>query len=137
MPKIQYNCCFCSKPGEVEYDEPEGVDKSQLGKLASLMPSKIACDRCARYERTRRDLGRHLLAAAVRLSGFSIEDRETLKARLRPKLERVLQKLCKAYERRFSLAPFYEPQMVEQILEVPESTDVLLRQIARVANYRF
>ena len=125
---FDYHCKFCGKPGTVEYDEPPpGMFNVEKYK------QYIACDSCADYERSRRDLAELI----CRLATVLIQCRQSLvtdeakekgvRERLIVATKRFAKVVCDFCHRPFS----WEPDIVDSIMQQPANAGTILNGYIR------
>ena len=134
MKTLNYNCCFCDKPGEVSYDDSlESMPAFE--KLLNILPKRIACKRCAKFNRRRNDLSRAIALMAVRWSSEPLHMQEQIRQRATDNLARALQKLCDTYEDYFHLTAIFDHQMTGLILEHPDKVGRILSKLDWTARH--
>lgn len=134
MKSMNYNCCFCNKPGQVSYDETL-ESMPNFMKLLAILPKRIACDRCAKFTRRRNDLTRAILLMAVRWSAEPLHEREEIRQRATENLQRALQKLCDNYEDYFHLPVIYDSQMASLVMDNPHKAGKILSKLDWTARH--
>jgi hypothetical protein len=135
---LDYHCKFCDQPGHIEFEQPELVKGKEAFNVIKYIPI-LCCDRCGRYQRTRRDLHYAICQTAAKLFSvrYSFEDEQSadrmaMEEKTRIKLVRLTKRLAKAVCD-FWRKPFaWEPDLVDAIMNQPTYAGATLRRYLEV-----
>jgi hypothetical protein len=126
--KLHYNCVFCKKPGTVEYDPSNPLTEAQVAAWLKC----VACDPCATYTRSSRDLTHYIYQAANNwsallnsTSAMPPDARESARTRF----QRLLMKLCAAREKFKSIAGIYQSQFSDDLIDEPQQASRVINRI--------
>ena len=125
--KLRYDCFFCRKPGEVEYDDANPLNEERV----AFWLQHVACDPCAIYHRTTRDSIRVIHDVCNKwaaLKGSPHDDLDT-RDKTRKKLAIWLNKLAVAVANFRHTANQFDPAHVELIIDEPTKMSGVVREI--------
>jgi len=125
--KLQYFCKFCRKPGEVEYDDSNPLSEEQVATWLKF----VACDSCAVYYRTTRDMTRRLYAVCNDWFGVINTPHDDLDARnaVRNKLNKILTRLADAAAKFKHVQAPETASHVETLVDNPRKAGIVLHQL--------
>lgn len=140
MKTISYSCKFCHTNRSFECEWNDGCEQLNLAKWIA----NIACDRCAKFERSRRDLEHKLMRCAFQLTS----DRRSMKPASQTlkdaegsavnALTSLLQHYAKIVCEHYRVETTFQPEFVDIIFEKPEKAGNaigvyhrMIRQISR------
>ena len=132
---IPYNCCFCDKPGQVEYEESDVTSSPQFTRLIAALPKKIACTRCAAFETKRSHFCRLIVNLATQWSREPLHTQSQLQQMAHERMTRTIQKLCNLYEIHFHTPPLFDSQMAGLVLENPEKAWKIVNKLDWAARH--
>jgi hypothetical protein len=125
--KLRYECVFCRKPGEVEYDDSNPLSEDQV----AFWLKHVACDPCAVYHRTTRDSIRAIHGICNKWA--AVKDSSTdcleLRAKVRKQLAMWLNKLAVAVANFRHGANQFDPRHVETIIDEPTRMSGVIREL--------
>ena len=125
--KLRYDCIFCGKPGEVEYDDANPLSEEQV----AFWLKHVACDPCATYHRTSRDSIRavhHICNKWAAIKDSSADCLE-LRGKVRKQLAMWLNKLAVAVANFRHSANRFEPSQVELLIDDPQKMSSEIRRL--------
>ena len=140
--EIAYTCKFCHTPRAVDADIPDGWSDQPPGYKRgvslripleiSIWQSMLACNRCADFERSRRDqedrilkaAGALLIARANRLNPSALDAASRkIDERLCLLTKELATIICDHYHK----MDVWDREFVNQIMDQPEKTNAALR----------
>jgi hypothetical protein len=122
--KLQYHCKFCQREGVVQYEDNGVLSQDQV----DYWLKHVACDRCAIYERSRRDL----IHALYSVCGWWISVRDggaEIKQRAHQRFENIIRKLCQAVEIFKCKDNIFDSTMVDDLIEKPNQANKVITRI--------
>ena len=105
-----------------------------ISKLIAVLPKRIACNRCAKFHRRKNDLTRAILNAATSWMREPLFSREEIKVKVRDRLTTLVNRLCDIHRDFWHVEPFFDPGIIELIMEQPEKTGAIISTLNRTAQ---
>jgi hypothetical protein len=130
--KLSYNCKFCNRPGEVEYQD-EGLLAEE--RVAHWL-KHIACARCADWHRSRSDLCALIYQAAnnwLVLVQSGQEIPSEVGERADGKFQRLLSRLCAATGKYKNCRVTYDSEMADELTRSPHRASPVISKIIQTA----
>jgi hypothetical protein len=130
MTQIPYNCTFCHKAGTFNFDETIKFNPI-LDKIIMSFKDHIACDHCARYYRTTRDVTHALYSLATKWQQMQKDcaDVPETRNRFRKKATGLLGRMDGAVMDFRHVGSAVTPQMVETFADNPGKCSDLIRAV--------
>lgn len=120
MTRMAYNCKECGRPGVVDY-EPEFIGEAEVWK------ARLVCNRCGDFLM----LLSKLRERAGKISRFAnrLNSSEAEKCRL--KMVDCTKEIARAVCAHWRVQTVWEPDFVDQLMERPEKTDIIIKVYAQ------
>jgi hypothetical protein len=130
MTNLPYTCVFCHKPGTIDFDETIKLNPV-TSKIIMGFKDHIACDHCAKYYRTTRDMTKALYSLATKWLQMQRDGADLPETRNRfcEKATRLIERLDEAAMNFRHVGPAMTPQMVETFADNPCKCSELIRAI--------
>ena len=128
--KLDYVCQYCRQPGHIEFYDPPLIPGRAAFDVSKFIPL-LCCDRCATYERKRRDLFYVLLRQASKVMTIRIlapDDEDDERKFLEEKIRKSLARLTKIFGQ--AVADFWRVSFIWE----PELADSIMREPSRAAH---
>jgi len=130
MIRLPYTCLFCKRPGTIDFDETLRLNPV-VEKILMGFKDHIACDHCAKYYRTTRDMTNALYSLATKWLQMQRDGADLPETRnqFRKKATRLIGRLDEAVMNFRRVGPAMTPQMVETLADNPCKCSELIRAI--------
>jgi hypothetical protein len=128
--KLQYNCKFCGKVGEVKYQDEGLLTEEQV----NFWLKYVACSRCATWERVRRDTIHWIYTACGNWAIFKYANEgkdgfDSAKNRTSQRFEKLLRRLSEGAQSFCNNSKLFQSSMVDEILESPNTANQVIDRI--------